>query len=165
MTKHILTQLELKQLLNYDPATGIFTWKNNLPNGILSGTIAGCDDGYGYIVLTIKGRVYRAHRLAFLYMEGLFPSELVDHKNNNRSDNRFSNLRKATHSQNGINKNIMKNNTSGFKGVSFCKSSNKWRARCNANGKRNFLGYYDTAELANNAYINYSKENHKTFHK
>jgi citrate synthase len=90
-----LTAEELRRVLHYDPDTGIFTWKVTLSNRNPAGKKAGCIDHYGYIMMSIHGKRYKAHRLAWLYMTGAWPTNQIDHKFNNRSDNRFSELREA----------------------------------------------------------------------
>ena len=90
----------LKENLFYDPFTGIFTRRISNCNKVKIGDTAGSMDGNGYILININGKSYRAHRLAWLYMTEKMPEELIDHKNGVRHDNRFCNLREATHNQN-----------------------------------------------------------------
>jgi hypothetical protein len=92
--------------------------------GKIAGTIS-----EGYVVIWIEGRFYRAHRLAHFYMTGEWPPADIDHKRRDRTDNRWEEIRPATRSQNFCNAKIRKNNTSGCKGVSWHKASQKWRAR------------------------------------
>jgi hypothetical protein len=144
----MITQSRLKQLLAYDPETGVFRrvcdqgrWKK--------GSIAGSTDDAsgssgGYVKIYVDGRRYRAHRLAWMYMTGAFPSS-VDHINHDRSDNRWLNLRMASQPDNAKNRKMNSNNSSGFRGVSWYKPSGKWMAYINtAPGKRKNLGYFDT---------------------
>jgi len=134
-----MTQEELKSLLRYEPKTGEFFWIN--PRGNLkAGALAGTSDKQGYRVIGINGKYHKAHRLAFLYMTGKFPSEMVDHINRNPSDNRWENLREATRSQNCQNKEA--------KGIHCMKRNGKWMAYIKLNGKLNHLGYFDTQEEA-----------------
>lgn len=96
----IMDQQTLKALVHYDPETGIFT---NLKNGKKNGKKMGGIDVTGYHIVCVKRKKYRAHRLAFLYMEGAIPPDQVDHINGIRADNRWENLRHATHEENAKN--------------------------------------------------------------
>lgn len=142
----MLTQERLKELVHYDPATGLFTW-NKLRPKCRPGDIAGRESD-GYVVIKLDYKDYRAHRLAFLYMTGEVPPNDVDHENLVRSDNRWDNLRPATHSQNQWNKGPQCNNKTGVVGVSWYAPTGKWRARCKAYGKEHSVGYFDTLEQA-----------------
>ena len=137
-----ITQEELKEMLNYDADTGLFTWVKKR-NRIKVGGVAGCIDKVnGYRVIRINRNLYRAHRLAFLYMTGKFPTDDTDHINHDRSDNRFVNLRKVTRSENLRNSSLSSNNTSGFTGVYWEKARNKWKVCIKINGKGKHLGYF-----------------------
>ena len=136
-----LTQGELKENLHYDADTGLFTWaKNRQRVGI--GSLAGCLDNYGYRVIGIDGKQYKAHRLAFLYMTGKLPPNEIDHINHSRDDNRFVNLRHATRVENLRNKSMHSNNKSGFTGVYWEKALNKWAVNIWVNGKNKYLGNF-----------------------
>jgi hypothetical protein len=111
-----LTQESLKELLDYTPETGIFTWKIARCNAIKVGSRAGCLDTSGYRRLNLNGKLWLEHQLVFLYMEGTIPKE-IDHINNVKSDNRYTNLRQCNRAQNQHNKGKQKRNTSGVKGV------------------------------------------------
>jgi HNH endonuclease/AP2 domain len=156
--RNLLTQARLRQLLTYDPQTGLFTWKirRRGPRG-KAGEIAGMLSVRGYIVIKADGIRYRAHRLVWLYMTGKWPNGDLDHRNGARDDNRWSNLRSASRSQNLANSRISKNNTSGYKGVSFNSINRRWRASIKCN-KAYHLGYFDTAEAAHRAYVKKAKE-------
>lgn len=136
-----LKQERLKSVLKYDKDSGVFTWLKN-ENRIKKGTIAGCDDGQGYIRICVDMNIYHAHRLAFLYMDGYFPENDVDHINRKRSDNRWDNLREVSRQCNARNSSIGKNNTSGVIGVVYRKDTKKWHAQININGKHISLGNY-----------------------
>ena len=142
----MLTQEQLKQKLNYDPSTGLFTWKAGKYSGRIAGTVVGHLPDGGYIRIQINKKSYMAHRLAWLYVYGEFPTQLLDHKNRNRIDNRISNLREASDALNSKNQSLYKNNVSGFHGVT--KHGNRWRARINVNGVKLHLGVFDTIEEA-----------------
>lgn len=144
----MLTQLELKAQLNYNINTGIFTRlliNKFSPQKV--GNVAGTILNDGYIAIMVNSKVYKAHRLAWLYVYGYFP-EIVDHVNGNPSDNRIANLREATHQQNMCNSKLRKNNTSGIKGVSWHKKSQKWHAQIQFNKIKKHIGYFDSLEDA-----------------
>jgi hypothetical protein len=151
----MLTQEQAQSKLNYDPETGIFTNK--------TGSVLGCNCNK-YIYVGCNGKQHYAHRLAWLYMYGYWP-KVVDHINNNTKDNRISNLREATLSQNQHNSIMPKNNTSGVKGVYFHKASQKWMARVSINYKCIYLGLFDNIQSAKNAVIAARKEHHGDFAK
>src|ERR1035437_5724966 len=95
-----LTQEKLKELLHYDPETGLFTWKNTRHNAVKIGAIAGYWRKDGYVGIYVLGHHYLAHRIAWLYMTCEWPEFEIDHENRKYSDNRWKNLREATHLQN-----------------------------------------------------------------
>jgi hypothetical protein len=138
----MLNSERLKNLLSYDQDTGVFTWLVNRSKLAKAGYEAGTKKHHtGYKYITIDGKQYNASRLAFLYMTGSFPINEMDHKNRVRDDNRWDNLRESDRLANIINQGMLKNNTSGIKGVSFDKYCNKYRAFINI-GKRKFLGRF-----------------------
>lgn len=149
----ILTHEYLKSILNYDPDTGVFSWKVRKASWINVGDEAGRKDKDGYLRICIDGREYRSHRLAWFYVHGVCP-EYVDHINPDgpRSDNRICNLRPATQSENSHNKLGSIKTTTGFKGVNFHKREKKWRATIKKNRKQHHLGYFNTPEDAAAAY-------------
>jgi HNH endonuclease/AP2 domain len=160
MTKQIITQKELKELLEYNPDTGIFTWNKKPNRRILVNSIAGFKS-LGYISIRLLGRIYRAHRLAWLYMTGSWPQkEYIDHINGIKDDNRFCNLREATNSENCFNSAKRPLNTSGYKGVSYDKSRNKWSVRATINTKKYFIGRYESAEMAYEIYKKFVCKKH-----
>lgn len=112
----MIKQEELKRVLTYDPDSGNFTF-NIKKGGMNIGDIAGYIQADGYRAISCNGIQYKAHRLAWLYMTGSFPENQLDHINMNKDDNRFSNLRKATRSQNNMNRRSYSNNKLGCKGV------------------------------------------------
>lgn len=113
----MLTQAELKLHLHYCPESGIFTRLQSKTRVELIGMPTGAIDKLGYVIIYITGKVYKAHRLAWIYIHGAHPENLIDHINGNRSDNRISNLRQATTSQNLYNKRMYSTNSSQVKGV------------------------------------------------
>jgi hypothetical protein len=155
----MLTQERLKEVLNYDSDSGIFTWAINIYRRKTKGVIAGCINHEGYVQIMIDRKTYRAHRLAWLYVYGSFPSKEIDHINCIPSDNRIVNLREASREENQQNKKkAQKNNKSGLLGVS--KSGNLWRAIIYLNGVKYSLGLFKSPELAHNAYIQAKRTMH-----
>ena len=153
MSEHIVSRPELtaeylRSILSYDPETGIFTWKIGSANQVKAGDIAGCPDGDGYLRIRVQSRLYRAHRLAWFYVYGEWPTDRIDHINRIRSDNRISNLRDVSQKQNLQNAGKYSHNTSGHSGVSWHKQSSKWRARIMHNQKHFHLGYFSILEEA-----------------
>lgn len=144
-----LTAARLREVMEYDPQTGRFKWRRCLTNNPYAGRpAAGCVSKAGYVKIRIDYRLHYAHRLAWLYVHGEWPTRLLDHVNGNRSDNRLCNLREANDVENTYNKPAQSNNTTGFKGVSLIKSSGRYRATIN----NRHLGVFDTAERASDAY-------------
>ncbi|HIE5873633.1 TPA: HNH endonuclease signature motif containing protein [Pseudomonas aeruginosa] len=148
-----LTQERLKELLRYDTETGEFTWLARKGSRALVGSKAGSNDGQGYIRIAIDGRRYRAHRLAWLYCYGKWPAAQVDHLNHRRDDNRLSNLREASHSENQRNASLCRRNTSGELEISLEASRQKWRVLISIDetGKRKHIGYFCSFEEARSA--------------
>ena len=143
----MITQERLKELFDYNPETGKFIRKVSKGNTAI-GDEGGSENGEGYLQIMIDGRVYQAHRLVFLWETGLFPKSLVDHKDGNGSNNRRDNLRVASRSNNCLNSKRSASNTSGAKGVSFHKQTQKYRVQVTIKGKQQYFGGYDNLELA-----------------
>lgn len=158
-----MNQERLKSLLHYDPIIGRWTWRITRGRLAPAGSNAGFRDKSGYVVIRVDRKLYRAHRLAWLYVTGKWPKDQIDHINGDRSDNRFRNLREATGFQNRANSRKRKDNTSGYKGVHWRQDANKWRARIHSNGKCVYLGYFSSKEGAHAAYISASKIYHGKF--
>jgi hypothetical protein len=145
MAKEILAQSRLKELFSYDEETGFFVRNKRLgPKKSVAGHVA----TKGHRQIMVDGKLYMAHRLAWLYVYGEHPQSLIDHINRNPDDNRICNLRLATNSQNQQNTKIRKNNRSGAKGISYCESSQNWRARITKNNKTFNLGRFNSFDLA-----------------
>jgi len=156
-----LTQERLKLLLDYDPQTGHFMWKRREGlqgklttwNKRFAGKRAGnVNKVLGYVLISVDGPPYLAHRLAFLFMTGSMP-DMVDHANGNRSDNSWSNLRSCTQTQNMFNTALRKNNTLGVKGVVLHKKRLHQKRPYQAKLQRKSLGYFASAEEAHAEYI------------
>lgn len=143
----------VRELVGYDPDTGDFWWKvahGSAHAGREAGTVSKV---HGYRYIGIDNRDWRAHRIAWLLSTGALPPGRLDHINGERADNRISNLRLASHSQNLSNRGRQKNNKSGFKGVSYIKADNLWDARISFGRKQYCLGHYRTPEEAHAAYV------------
>jgi hypothetical protein len=153
-----ITQAELKEILNYDSETGVFTWKVDRGGRYKKGMVAGGIDKEGYVVIRVLGVSYPAHRLAWLYIHGKYPDNILDHINRDRKDNRLSNLRDVTKAENNTNQSLTKRNTSGCKGVSHRGKYSKWHARITLKGYTIFLGSYNTKEEAESAYLKASEK-------
>lgn len=155
-----MNKKRLHELVSYDPETGIFIRKVNSGTAI-EGDVAGGKCGNGYILISLDGKQYSAHRLAWMYMHGSWPAKLIDHINGDKTDNRIQNLREATHFNNICNKKAT--SKSGFKGVTFWKRNGSWKAQCQVRGVNKHLGYYKTPEEAHAAYVDYAKQHHGEF--
>ena len=138
--------------LLYDPHTGVFRWAVNRRGKSLAGCIAGSLHSTGYVHISLCGRLYKAHRLAWLFVYGTWPTCHIDHINGDKQDNRIANLREATRSENRQNLRLpYKNNKSGLMGVSAEKS--RWRAVIHKDGRQNRLGSFATPQEAHAAYL------------
>lgn len=132
---------DLRPVFSYDPETGVLTRRS-------TGKPVGTDNGHGYLLVSFKGRKLQAHRIAWVLVHGNWPSGQIDHINGIRSDNRLTNLRDVTASQNQRNATLRKDNTSGRIGVHFDKMSGKWEARIRLKDRRINLGRFDAIEDA-----------------
>jgi hypothetical protein len=139
----MLTQNLLKELLSYNCETGIFTWKQPFSRRVSIGDKAGCVTARRYVVVGVMGKLYLAHRLAWLYMYGYFPEKGIDHINRDTTDNRGVNLREVSQSCNTRNTGNNTKNSSGVKGVYFSKKQDKFGACIGDKGKTIHLGYHE----------------------
>lgn len=147
-----LTAARLRELLAYDPESGYFT-RRSASSTAKAGERAGyTHKGTGYVIICVDGARFVGQRLAWLYITGAWPLHEIDHKDLDRSNNKWGNLREATHQQNCANLPRPKNNKSGFKGVYWLVANSKWRAHIRHNGKLRHLGLFDTPEAAHQAY-------------
>ena len=150
----------LREVLSYDPSTGIFMWRFRTSPTCKLDQPAGMIKMCGYRRIVIDGRSYLASHLAWLYVYGEPPTDTLDHKNRNRTDDRIANLREATRSEQCRNREVRENSTTGLKGVSrFNKEHQraKFRSTITVDGKRIFLGLFMTAEEAHAAYCRASE--------
>lgn len=157
MTKQLTHEL-LLQTLRYEPETGLFYRRHDVPGrkAGLTGTVCG-----PYLVVGIAGKNWSAHRLAWYYMTGVWPEVCVEHRNGDGHDNRWDNLRLATRTQNSWNKTKQKDNTSGYKGV--MRRNDRWVAVIRWDGNKKHLGTFDTPKEASAAYDAASKVHHGEF--
>jgi hypothetical protein len=165
MADAILTQERLKELLHYDPTTGLFTWRINRSPKTRAGDIAGSLDQDGYIKISINHKGIFAHRLAFLYMEGSMPVKFVDHIDMVKNNNSWSNLRQATNAENRRNVGKTCKNTSGYKGVTWISTLGKYKASCKIMDKQYYIGMFDDPAMASKAYQEFAKKHHKDFYR
>ncbi len=140
--------------VEYDPGTGAFTWRTST-RGHKAGAVAGSrHKGTGYVSLSIAGRRYLAHRLAWYAVYGEWPPEGIDHINGVRHDNSIANLRPATRSQNQQNLRVaMRNSGTGLLGAFHHKSTGKFMAQIAHEGRQMYLGLHATPEAAHSAYL------------
>lgn len=149
-----LTAEYVRSILDYDPETGVFTWrcrpeKSPQWNGAWAGKRAGTRNSVtGYVQITVDGRRYYGHRLAWLYAHGAWPKGEVDHKDGDRAGNRIANLRPATKAQNMANAGPHRRNTSGARGVYWDAKWGRWYAQIMVNRRVFNLGRFDTLEEA-----------------
>lgn len=156
-----LTQKRLKELLHYDPETGVFRWRISPNRRIRAGTVTGGIGSQQYLRIGIDGRVYLSHRLAWLYMKGCWPIDQLDHINGIKTDNRQMNLRGATSKENGENRGPNKNNSSGYHGVAWHKRAKNWQVRISVGGERISVGHFNTTDEAYVAYLEAKAKFHK----
>lgn len=142
-----LTQSRLMELFIYDSVTGEFTRTMSKRSDRI-GKPAGAPNGFGHIQIRIDGVLHMAHRLAFLYVYGSFPTTNVDHIDGNPSNNSICNLRLATPKENQENVKLRVDNTSGHKGVTWNTRDRKWVARVQHHRVRILVGKFDLLDQA-----------------
>jgi hypothetical protein len=147
MEKTMALEDELKEAFQYDPATGIVTWKLPAKGRTLERPLGTPIKG-GYLILTFKRRQHLLHRVAWLLANGAWPEGDIDHINGDPSDNRICNLRDVPHVENMRNQKLPSDNKSGRIGVLYRKRDKVWCARISVNGKRVHLGSFKTKEDA-----------------
>lgn len=159
-----LSVSEVRRVLSYDPLTGCFMWVVRPSNFVKMETEAGRITPNGYRRITVFGREYYAHRLAWFWCFGEWPPEFLDHINGDTLDNRILNLRPASNSQNQGNSSKQINNKTGYKGVSYKKKDKRFQATIRHDGKTVFLGLFTHAEQAHEAYLSAAKRIFGEFH-
>ena len=160
----MINQEELKEVLKYSPEEGIFIWLNS-KGSCRKGAMAGSVHKTGYHRVVINRKSYLLHRLAWMYTYGEFPKNFIDHIDGNKSNNRLSNLRVCSQSENMQNSKLRLDNTSGFKGVSQISQTGKWQVNASLQGKITFLGQYVDKEEAINTYKAFCLEHHGEFYR
>ena len=161
-----ITPDRLREILDYHPDTGVFTWRLKIARGVVVGNVAGSTRSSEYVRIVIDRCNYSAHRLAWLYMTGEWPKNQIDHINGVKTDNRFTNLREATISENARNRGRPKKGAArGLKGVTFRASRGKWEAQIMPHGRSIFLGMFDNAEAAHAAYCAAAEKYYGSFAK
>lgn len=148
-----MTLDQLKELVSYSELTGEFRRVNSVVDKAV-----GSPDKDGYLLIKVSGKTFRSHRLAWFYVHGRWPAQDIDHINGIKNDNRLSNLREATRSQNKANIGVPGNSTSGIKGVCWNKALGKWQAHIKVKGKMRHLGFYPDKEDARYAYAIAAKD-------
>ena len=153
-----LTRARLRELLHYDKDTGELRWLERIGSEFRPGVVA------GNVHIRVQGRNYSAHQLAWFYMTGRWGRPMIDHRDGNSTNNRWSNLRLATASQNNANRRRSLDNTAGYKGVSLVPNSRRrWRAVIHKNRRRIHLGTFATPEAAHAAYVTAARKVHGKF--
>lgn len=159
-----LTAVRLRQLLDYDPGTGAFTWRvltGKARPGEPAGYLAG-DDRLKRVHIGIAGRRYKAHRLAWLYVHGEWPAGEIDHRNGDPSDNRIDNLRVVTRQVNAQNMRRPRGQTaSGLLGAHWDRRRNNYRAHIKVDGQVRYLGAFPTAKEAHEVYVEAKRRLHE----
>jgi len=153
-----MTHELLLTYLCYNPETGIFTWKIRASNNVFSNQEAGNISSQGYIIITINKINYRAHRLAWFYINKEWPKGILDHIDRNKQNNAITNLRLATHSVNRLNSKINSNNTSTISGVHYDQRNQLWIAKITIRKKMYYLGSFNIKEDAITARKNAEKD-------
>ena len=129
----------VRELLHYDPETGVFTWLKRIAQRQYVGDVAGCLKSNGYVQIKYRRKNYPAHRLAWLWMTGEWPKDEVDHRDRNRANNRWLNLRAATRKQNQENRTPRKDSTSGVTGVLWSNRDQAWRVTIHVDGRKRHI--------------------------
>lgn len=156
-----MNQQQLREILSYDPDSGLFRWLVTR-KGASKSKAAGSKMTHGYIAIRIDGKDYTAHRLAWLYVYGVEPSGYIDHINGDRSDNRIVNLRDVSQVVNMQNVYAAKSNSkTGLRGVSWHAQRKKYTARIKSGARYLSLGLHDTPEAAHAAYMEAKRRLHE----
>jgi len=158
----MLTLKELRRCLRYVKSTGKFYWRVSPKPGVNVGDEAGCLNWKGYVLIGLHGNIYRAHRLAWFWVYGVWPVSQIDHRNTLKSDNRWSNLREASNKFNHENqiKAPSSNKSCGLLGVTWDKRSLCWKAQIKSHGMNHYLGQFKTAKQAHRAYVKAKRRLH-----
>lgn len=160
--QNALTADDFRRLFHYDPETGVFT-RLYSRQGCIQGAPVGSFDKRGYLRICLDGFTYTAHRLAWLYVHGIWPSNYIDHINGDKRDNRLCNLREASFKVNSQNK---RSGMGGRKygtllGAQWVANKKKWRAVISVDGKNRYIGIFSTERAAHEAYVVAKRELHE----
>jgi hypothetical protein len=157
-----LSHKRLLEVLSYDPVTGVFKWLVSTSNRAPTGSVAGSvrEDG---IYITVDGTRFLAHRLAWFYANGVWPSDQLDHRDLDQTNNRIRNLRESTQGQNCCNVKIRRHCRSGIKGAHWHGQSGRWMAQIRVDNKRIYLGIFATPQEAGAVYAVASAKYHGDF--
>lgn len=158
-----LTADRLREVLHYEPSTGVFTRRTFSAPNATAGMVAGCARTKRRCVeIRVDGKLYKAHRLAWLYMTGAWPQNVIDHINGDPYCNRFLNLRDVTNMVNVQNvKRAAITNSTGVLGVTRLRSSGKFKAQISIDGITKNLGHFASAEQAHAVYIAAKRKHHE----
>lgn len=158
-----LTPERLRECLDYNPATGVFTYRiarRGVPFPV--GSPAGCrNTTTGHMVIRIDGELHMAHRLVWLHVHGRWPADEIDHINGKGDDNRLANLREATHQENLCNQGKQKRNSSGYKWATW--QANGWMAQVFYMGVNHYVGRFQDPKRAHEAAKKVAQRLHKEF--
>jgi len=158
----MLSRTELKKWVTYNPISGVFRKNHNKGRGKKGSIIGSINKGHGYLLIKVKGEIYLAHRLVWLYVYGHLPTGGLDHVNHNKLDNRICNLRSVTQKDNNRNASLSKTNTSGVCGVSYRKDRGVFEAYIRVDGILKHLGRFK--ELADAVIARKNAESFFNFH-
>ena len=154
---------DIREYLEYNENTGDLIWIKKPSSKVCIGDKAGTKHSKGYIHIAFKGKKHLIHRVAWFLYTSEQPPDNVDHKNGNKTDNSWLNLRVATERNNMHNKGKPTTNTSGYKGVSWNKKASKWLAKIKFNNQTMYLGLFNTPEEAHLSYCIAADKYHKEF--
>jgi hypothetical protein len=156
----MLTQEIVIDLLRYED--GNLFWKKDVSRNVKTGAKSGCFDKFGYVIVKINKKNYKAHHLIWMIHYGYKP-KLIDHIDRNPSNNKIENLREATNAENQFNRTFNKNSLSLVKGVTWNKKSNKWKAECRFNGKSHYFGVFENILDAKKVVQEFQRQNFGQF--
>lgn len=157
MANAILTAAQVRELLDYDPHTGLFRWVVRRSWKCKPGWFGGSPDTAGYLRIGLLGGYYSAHRLAWLHTHGDWPHPELDHSNRDKSDNRMCNLREVTRSQNMVNRDSYVSGGTMPGVVQRMDRKSSWRATITVGGKTHYLGSFKTRDAAVEARVSAEK--------
>lgn len=150
-----ITAEELREILSYDPDTGEFRWKVKRTGGVKCGDVAGYTDLNGYNIIKVKGKLYKSHRLAWMYMYGCFPKDYTDHINGIKTDNRISNLRESNNRENQCNQT--RHRSGKLPGCTHRKRTKRrnerWITAISIDGVSKHIGCFSSEEAAHHTYL------------